>query len=460
LAEQLEKVLARDPQFDVGALNRQPEGDLKDGLPENRERIATFKEGSQSLPIELERIPLRSGLSVWLVAPESVAQIPRIAQLESESWLERMLPAPLVEWRILEMPLWQWIALCLLFFGVLTFSGLLTRLCLVILNPLMKRFVPLVNGQILTTFEGPLRLLLAIAAFRIGMEWIEPAMRVHSFLQRALILAFFLGIAWLAGGLVDLAAGRLRTSLQARHQFSYSVLPLAARVLKITILLLALMTVLSDWGYNTSTLLAGLGVGGLAIALAAQKTVENLFGGVAVISDRPVVIGDFCKFGDRSGTVEDIGLRSTRIRTPDRTLITVPNGQFSAMTLENFSQRDKTMLHFTLNLRRDTTPDQVRQLLDSIGRILRDHRSVEAGAMPARFVGVGTYSLDLEVFVYVLTPDGDQFLKIQQELLLAILDAVEAAGTALALPTQASVPFSAPVMNGKPPAQPEHALQH
>jgi MscS family membrane protein len=193
--------------------------------------------------------------------------------------------------------------------------------------------------------------------------------------------------------------------------------------------------------------MAGLGVGGLAIALAAQKTIENLFGGVSVISDRPVSVGDFCKFGDRVGTVEDIGLRSTRIRTLDRTVVTVPNSQFSSMMLENFNKRDKMWFHLTLNLRRDTTPEQVRTLLDAVTKILKEHPRVEEGSLPVRFIGVGSYSLDLEIFAYVLTPSFDEFLKLQQELLLAILDAVEAAGTALALPTQALIDY--PAVNGR-----------
>ena len=209
-------------------------------------------------------------------------------------------------------------------------------------------------------------------------------------------------------------------------------------------MLLAIIVTLDNWGYNTRTILATLGIGGLAIALAAQKTVENLFGGVAVISDRPVVVGDYCKFGNQTGTVEDIGLRSTRIRTDDRTLVTVPNGPFSSMTLENFSRRDKMLLHFTLNLRRDTTPEQVRAVLGSISALLKGNKKFEIGAIPVRFIGVGTYSLDLEVSLYVLTRDGDEFLQIQQDLFLGILDAIEAAGTALALPTQASIPFAPP----------------
>jgi MscS family membrane protein len=234
---------------------------------------------------------------------------------------------------------------------------------------------------------------------------------------------------------------------------SFSALPLVARVLKIVIFVMLIAALLSEWGYNTTTILASLGVGGIAVALAAQKTIENFFGGVSVVADRPVAVGDFCKFGDRSGVVEDIGLRSTRIRTPDRTLVTVPNGQFSTMTIENFSKRDKILFHFSLNLRRDTRPDQVRNLLTSIAEILRRHEKIDAGPSSVQFVGVGTYSLDLDVTAYILTASDDDFARMRQELLLAILDAVEEAGTALALPTQASINYSSLPPTSAPPAR-------
>jgi MscS family membrane protein len=263
------------------------------------------------------------------------------------------------------------------------------------------------------------------------------------YLGRTLGLLTVLGTAWLAARIIDLAIGRVRKFLETAHPgFSRSVLPLSGRALKVAVLALGLLAMFANWGYNTGTILAGLGIGGIAIALASQKTIENLFGSVAVISDHPVHVGDFCKVGNHLGTVEDIGLRSTRIRTPDRTLVTIPNGEFSAMTLENYSKRDKMLFHPTLNLRRDTTPRQVRMVLDSIQEILKQNRSVETGPLPVRFVGVGAYSLDIEIFAYVLTGDYDQFLQIQQDLLLKILDAVAAAGTALALPTQASVSYS------------------
>ena len=174
-----------------------------------------------------------------------------------------------------------------------------------------------------------------------------------------------------------------------------------------------------------------------------RRHIENLFGGVAVISDRPVLVGDTCRFGDRTGTVEDIGLRSTRIRTPDRTLVTVPNAQFSSMTLENVSRRDKIWFHPRLSLTRETSPAQIRQLLDSISRLLESNPKVDSGSRSVRFAAVGTYSLDLDISAYILTSDDDEFSRVQQELLLRILEAVESAGTRLALPTQASINYNA-----------------
>ncbi len=344
---------------------------------------------------------------------------------------------------LLDTPLWRWIALALLALVLAGLSQLFSRIGLALAERAAKRFGPEATHGAVETLWSPIRWLTCVVLFRAGMEWIGPAPRLRTYLERGLALAFFLGLGWLAARLTDVGMDRLRAVMVARHRnFSSSVLPMLSRLVKIAILMLALAAVLSDWGYNATTIIAGLGVGSIALALAAQKTIENFFGSVSVISDRPVSVGDFCRFGDRLGTVEDIGLRSTRLRTADRTLVSVPNAQFSSMTLENFARRDKMLFHLTLNLRRDTTPDQVRTLLEAIARILAGHSEVETGALPVRFVGVGTYSLDIEIFTYILTRDDDKFLRTQQDLLLQILDAVEHAGTALALPTQASVNYS------------------
>lgn len=442
LAQQLEEVLNGDAQFDVATLSRDPQGDGNDSLAANRERLTTLRLSGKTVDLELERTELRQGIPIWRVAADSVASIPELAAGTSQSPLERHLPAPLVNYKLIDTAIWRWIALLLLAIAIGSFSRWLSRLLLLFLTPLLKRLATN-RREAASSLLGPLQVLLCAAVFGGSVQWVDPSAVVRLYLGRAVALLFVVGLAWLAARILDFGLLHLRTVIDGTHYtMSRSVLPLVSRILKILILALGIVGVLSSWGYSATTLLAGLGIGGIAVALAAQKTIENLFGSFAVVSDRPVFVGDFCKFGDSVGTVEDIGLRSTRIRTLDRTLVTVPNGQFSSMTLENFSRRDKTLLHFKLNLRRDTSPGQVRQVLQAIQRILTDP-GIEAGPVPGRFIGVGQYSLDIEVFAYVLTVDGDEFLKIQQDLLLRVLDDIAAAGTALALPTQASVEYSA-----------------
>jgi MscS family membrane protein len=183
-------------------------------------------------------------------------------------------------------------------------------------------------------------------------------------------------------------------------------------------------------------LIAGLGVGGLAIALAAQKTVENFFGGVVVIADRPVKVGDFCRVGEHIGTVEDIGLRSTRIRTLDRTLLTISNAEFSTSRIENYGKRDKIFLHPTLQFGYDTSPDQMRYLLVEIRKMLYSHPRVLADPCRVRFINFGAYSLDMEIFAYVETKDWSDFLAVREDLFLRIMDIVEASGSYFAYPSQ------------------------
>jgi MscS family membrane protein len=194
--------------------------------------------------------------------------------------------------------------------------------------------------------------------------------------------------------------------------------------------------VLQNLGVNVTGILAGLGVGGLAVALAAQKTVENLFGGVTLAADQPVRVGDFCRFGDRVGTIQEIGLRSTRVRTLDRTVVTVPNAEFSALALENFAERDRIWFQTVLGLRYETTADQLRHVLAGLTKLLRDDERVDPDPARVRFVGFGAFSLDLEVFAYIRTRDWAEFLRIREELLLEIMDVVAASGSGFAFPSQ------------------------
>jgi len=164
--------------------------------------------------------------------------------------------------------------------------------------------------------------------------------------------------------------------------------------------------------------------------------VENVFGGITLIVDQPVRVGDFCRFGDRVGTVEEIGLRSTRVRTLDRTVVAIPNAEFAALHLENFAPRDRIWLHTTLGLRYETTPDQLRHVLVELRALLYAHPRVDPAPARVRLIGFGAYSLDVEVFAYVRTSSFDEFLAVREDLYLRFMDVVAASGTGFAFPSQ------------------------
>ena len=426
LAQQLEDLLDDTP-FEIATLSHDPEGDLSDGLSPAREGLVTFQLEGKPLELDLERVELKPGFKVWLISADSLPLIPKAHELLTETPFEKKLPQLLVTHELLDTPVWRWIALLAIGVALWFAAGLLSRALVLTFGRLAHANA----GQL----REPVRICMVVAGFRGAMALAPPSALPRMYMERALAMAFALGLAWAGAAAVDYGAERWRSRLDPRMRaMTYSVLPLGRQILKLSLFLIATLAVVSAWGYNTPTILAGLGVGGIAIALAAQKTIENLFGGISVIGDRPVLVGDFCRFGTHVGTVMHIGLRSTRIRTLDRTILSVPNSQFAATELENFSARDKIWFHVTLNLRRDTTSDEVLRVMTAVRAILRQHSNVETGDIPVRFIGIGNFSLDVEVFAYVTTSDFDLFLEVQQELLLEMLQAVERVGAELAVP--------------------------
>jgi MscS family membrane protein len=214
------------------------------------------------------------------------------------------------------------------------------------------------------------------------------------------------------------------------------VMRLGFRIL--TVLAMAWMVILGadSMGISVAPLIAGLGVGGLAVALAAQHTVENFIAGLVLYADKPVRIGENCQFGEHQGTVEQIGLRSTRIRGSDRTVVSIPNSEFAKLRLVNYTRRDKIPLKTVLGLRYETTADQLRHVLAALRQLLTRHPQIHAESVRVRFTGYGAYSLDVEVFALAETNDWATFLAIQEDVLLEVMDVVTGSGCGFAFPSQ------------------------
>jgi MscS family membrane protein len=278
--------------------------------------------------------------------------------------------------------------------------------------------------------------LIALLMFGLALQLLGVSVIARYRAVFAVQLLGWFAFAWLLWNMADAAGEVVLSRMSRRGQLTaYSAISFLNRAFKVLLALLFVAALLRAFGVNVTAGLAALGVGGLAIALGAQKLFENLIGSLTLLADRPVRIGDFCRFGGTLGTIEEIGIRSTRVRTLDRTVLTVPNGEFSTLHIENYSQRDRFWFHPILNLRYETSTDQMRYVLQELRSMLARHPKVETEGSRARLIGLAAYSLDIEIFAYVFARDYASFLEIQEELLLICMEIVETSGTGFAFPS-------------------------
>ena len=354
-------------------------------------------------------------------------------------WISKDFPDTLPDWAqavVLGQGVWQWISGLLL----LAVSGILIWITYRLGAWWDERHAV---ERPTARFGVPLALLLAVwiaglvksvAVHAIGLY--EVALATVSYIALAVQVG---GLAWLAlvvsSRLADGFAFRQRGTNDKRG-LDAALLRIVFRLISIVILVYLGIYAAGAVGIPIAPLVAGLGVGGLAIALAIRPTLENVIGGLTLFADRPVRVGDFCRYGDQIGTVEEIGLRSTRVRSLERTVVTIPNAEFSQMQLDNFAPRDQRLFKTVLGLRYETTPDQLRDVLEELRKLLANHPRVMEEPARVRFIGYGAYSLDLEIFAYLVCSDQDTFLAIQEEILLRIADIVKACGADFAFPSQ------------------------
>jgi MscS family membrane protein len=431
----LKAILERGFSGNLAVLSNKPEGSLEDDLLPSLERVGTVKAASGSFDILLERVQRGKEPPIWLFSAATLTRVPEIHR-ELNAWaLDDYLPKFLVSTWFLWFPLWQWILILLLIPLSFILATVATRLLTPLLLLSLRRMARVRADQHMVRLTGPIRILIFALAI-----W------VISLYSRSVLSSLFwtyvastltvIGATWLCIRVMDIGFKLKQKQFSAMSSSKVSILQLLEKLCKVLAVIAGALVILYLAGINIAAAITGLGIGGIAIAFAAQKTLENLFGGIMIISDRPIRVGDFCRAGDTMGTVENIGLRSTRIRTLKRTVVSVPNGQLAVMNLENFAVRDKIWFHHHLSLRYETTADQLRYVLAEIRKMLYGHPKIESASARVRFVGFASSSLNLEIFAYILEREYEPFLQVQEDLLLRIMDIVEASGSSIAFPSQ------------------------
>jgi len=436
LAKQLKAVLDSDNSINLNNISRNPAGSQSPDEKPNQELIGNTAISGGKLQIVLDKVKHGDDPAIWLFSQDTLRQIPEAYNdLSGPSAFEQKLPLWLQR-QFLTTPLWRWFVLLAGIGLVLALGSWINRVVYPLLRTLAKRVGGESAVEKVRSVRAPLRLFF-FAIILLLFSATANSLLGRSFWHNIGLLVLVIAITWMlwrsVGLISELAVARLKR-VQSTDRIALA--GLIGRLSQIGILIIGLLVILQLRGVNLTAALTGLGIGGLAVAFAAQKTLENLFGGIMIISDRPIRIGDQCKIGNVEGYVLDIGLRSTRIRTFNRTIVTIPNGQLSTMNVENYTFRDKYWFRHIINLKYDTTAEQMEKVLSGIRKLLEEEPRIETSTFRANFTTIGSVSDDIEISAYIFADNYGGSLVVQESLLLKILSIVESAGAEFSLPTQ------------------------
>lgn len=436
LAQTLQNLLDQGYLQPYSRISNDSSGNTDDDLPARIDRIGTITVGGETIGILLERIQGPRGDDIWLFASETLSKIINVTTLDG-ILINELLPAFLIDYRLVGVPLGHWLAAILLIFLAYLLAWIVIQIITGIIRLLWKKSKEENVSGIITALVLPIRIYLALWLFIYLSQQAGLSIILRQKFSGLVVIVGVVALVILLWRLTDLIATFSKKKMIKRESVSgMSVVLFVQRATKATLIIIGVIAILGALGIDVTTGIAALGIGGIALALGAQKSMENLVGSVTLVADQPIRVGDFCKVGDTIGTIESIGMRSTRIRTLNRTVVTIPNGEFSSGKIENYAHRDKFWFHPIFNLRYETTPDQIRYLLVEMRAVLYAHPKVHTEPNRVRLIQIGVDSIDLEVFAYINTTMFDEFLEIQEDLLLHMMDLVEKSGTSFAFPSQ------------------------
>ena len=436
LARRLSALLASRLWLDLERVSPLASGDTADGLPRDREQLGTIQDGNGTpQPIRLART-VRGDSARWVFSAATVQRIDSLYEALPDHWVREHLPQWLLATGPFAISLWQWIALVILIPLGILIGWLLSAPTQALLLKLTARTDVEFDDVLVRAVRGPIVLLWAVLATRLLLRWIALASPTEAFihdLQRAFAVA---ALFWIVFRAIGALQRELPMSAWAReNQAMRNLVPLVGRIARVLVVVFGILAVIASFGYPIATILAGLGIGGIAVALGAQKTLEHFFGSMSIGVDQPFRVGDWVIVDGVEGEVEAIGLRSTRIRTLERTIVSIPNGRLAETRSENHSERERARFRSVFALEYDTPVAIVRRIRDELEAMLRAHAMTWQGRVVVRLLQLAPSGIEVEAFCWVETTDPDEVRRVREMHLLGIIEVVERNGAKLAYPT-------------------------
>ena len=424
LARQLDFVIQRGMKINVDQLSGKVSGQVVDGLPDYRDELGRLVDDEEELILFMQRVPGLDDSFIWKVSNASIAQVPELYDHFSyPDWVETIRLRFPSDSAFLGVELFKWVIIL----GVALISTPIFWLIGFVLSWLISKPGTPLHRSVKSLFTRPLPLFAVGLLTSSILNELGLGATAQRFVEAKTLMTII--TVWIIFSLIDLARAKRRQTFIEQGRSDAHILgrPLA-NTLKLLTLLAAVLIWLNNAGINITTLLAGLGVGGIALALALQKPIEDLLGAISLYSQQPMQTGDLCKYGTIFGRIEEIGLRTTRIKTLNDTRISVPNCIIAHGAIENFSAREKMLYHPDLPLRYDTTSEQLQTIIDGIDAMARNHEKIIESSVRIRFTEFAENAMIVKARIYVDESDFSGYLAVVNDLNMSIMNIVQDAG--------------------------------
>ena len=417
-------------------INNTPEGNLTDQLPPSQENVGVIKVSDASIPLLLERVVSKEGEQYWQFSTDTLSSIPEAIENYEPTLVSRYTIDSLEGKKLFGYQLADLVAALMMTIS----SFLFTYIAVWLLYHLLEITYPRVRDVPLPLPDKvilPLAVVIMALILSEVMVYAGVSVTLREPVNRFAEIASWVAITWLLLRIIDALFTRaVNLSYKKNYTERVSILGLLRKVVKALLLIFAVIVTFGNLGFDLTTGIAALGVGGLALALGAQKTIENLVGSVVVVADSPVRIGDYCKFGTYEGTVIDIGIRSSRVRTLTRTIVTVPNGDFSSMQIENFTSRDMFRFLHQLYIKRTADIDVVFKMVKHLDTFLDEHELTNQEWNQVNILELRQDCYIIQLQAYINATGIIEFYEKQDVLFVDLLMQVRKYDVEHALPTQ------------------------
>jgi MscS family membrane protein len=421
LARQLDFIIKRGMKIDVSHLSKKPSGQVVDGLPDYRDELGHLVSNDGEQVLYMQKVPGLDDHFIWKVSNASIALVPELYDYFSyPDWVEDIRVRLPEDAGFMGIELYKWVIVL----GVTIILLPIFWLIGFALSWLISRPGSPLHLSVRKLFTRPLTLIAVMIITGNLLRELGLGAKAQAIMEAKTLMTII--VVWLVFSLIDLFREKRREEFIAQGRSDAHILgrPMA-NALKLFTLLIAVLVWLSNSGIDITTLLAGLGVGGVALALALQKPIEDLLGAISIYSQQPMITGDLCKYGGILGKVEEIGLRTTRIRTLNNTLVSVPNCLIAHGAIENYSAREKMLYHPELPLRYDTSREKMQTIMDEIDQMARENQGVLKETVRIRFTEFSENSMIIKARIYIDTSDFSTYLQVVTDLNMGIMKIVQ-----------------------------------